>query len=396
MARSQGDLQKGRALPGSAQDVCSNEGETDLTDYCRVLWKRKYLILLLTLVPVSIFLLVLILSPKDYKVAYLYDAWLDREPCRVLSSEVGNVNHLYRLQGQLKDEWIEKNHKILLDEFHSAENLDKLAAKLEENRLDKYVQNMAREDIGLTVSGTSLAMTIVGRPQEDMVRISSVVRDNLENVIPIGFVKNELICTIAELKAKMADIEEGRFSRELELEKEKAILTRLKDSEAANPNRIPGNITLQLDNISKNSEYLPLAYQIQIAVANIINIEENIKEIQEKYKYYRNLVGLNERLFDEIDNKASSYYTIQEFHSFLTGKVDDYEDKELKDCLNAYVKKVENAISTNTVISEKPGIQPVPKDIVKKVAVSFGAFLMIASFAAFFLEAVQQGQAPTS
>lgn len=159
---------------------------------------------------------------------------------------------------------------------------------------------------------------------------------------------------------------------------------------------MPGGIILQIDNISQNSEYLPLAYQIQAIDANIINIEETIKATQGKYNYYNNLISLNEKLLDEIKNETSSYYTIQEFHSFLTNIMGDYTEKELADYLNAYTKRIENMISINTPVIEKPSVSPIPKGAAKKSAVSFAALIMIASFMAFLLEAVQQKQAPAS
>jgi hypothetical protein len=129
---------------------------------------------------------------------------------------------------------------------------------------------------------------------------------------------------------------------------------------------------------------------------NIINIEETIKANQEKYNYYNNLISLTEKLLDEIKNETSSYYTIQEFHSFLTNIMGDYTEKELADYLNAYTKRIENMISINTPVIEKPSVSPVAKSAVKKSAVSFAALLMIASFMAFLSEAVRQKQAPAS
>lgn len=397
MASSKNDIPKNQSVPKNIMGKAdTSEGEIDLIDYFRVLWKRRYFIFLFAVLPVLIVFLILIFLPKDYEITYIYDTWLDKEPYKALSGEFENIEDLYQFQAQSEDKLSEKNRRILLDEFHSAENLDKLTAKLKENRLDKYAQKMARENVRLEVSGTSLAMTIVGRPKKDMQRISLVVRDNFEKVIPIYSVKKELISAIAKFKAEMADIEENKFSLELELQKKKAILAKLKDLEPADSNKIPGNIILQFDNISENSEYLPLAYQVQITDANIINIEETIKANQEKYNYYKSLISLNERLFDEVKNKTSSYYTIQEFHSFLTGIVNDYEDKKLVDCLNAYIKKIENVTSTNIPVVEEPSVHLVPKDIVKKIVVLFVALLLIMTLVAFLLEAVQQRQAPTS
>ncbi|TKJ35964.1 MAG: hypothetical protein CEE38_13220 [Planctomycetes bacterium B3_Pla] len=420
MANSQNDFRNGRALPKNVQEkVDTSEDEIDLTEYLRVLWKRKYLIAAGSALPALLFGLFFFFSPSDYKVTYKYD--VDQESYTVLpdrfdsagkhAQEISKADIHLESSGELltmtvsqgkraaeaeKDELDEKGHRILIDRFNSTENLDKLIAKLRESRPDEHAREMPKADIRLESSGELLTMTIVGRPKKDMQRISLVVRDNFEKVIPIYSVKKELISAIAKFKAEMADIEENKFSLELELQKKKAILAKLKDLEPADSNKIPGNIILQFDNISENSEYLPLTYQVQITDANIINIEETIKANQEKYDYYKILISLNERLFDEVKNKTSSYYTIREFHSFLTGIVNNYEDKKLVDCLNAYIKKIENVTSTNIPVVEEPGVHLVPKDIVKKITILFVALLLIMTLVAFLLGAVQQRQAPTS
>ena len=170
----------------------------------------------------------------------------------------------------------------------------------------------------------------------------------------------------------------------------------MKNLQYSEPDKISGGIILQIDNISQNSEYLPLAYQIQAIDANIITIEETIISNQKKYNYYKNLISLNEKLFDEIKNQISTYYTIQEFHSFLTRTMDECTEKELADYLNAYTKKIENMISINTPITDRPGVFPIPKGTVKKSMVLLASLLIITSFTSFLLEAIQRRQAPIS
>ena len=397
MASSKNEIPKNQSVPKSIMGkVDTFEDEIDLIDYFKVLWKWKYFIFLFAALPTLIFFSIFNYSPKDYTITYLYDSWLDKEPSKLLSSEFESIKDLYQLSVQSAEKLLEKNRRILLDRFYSEENLDKLAARLRENSFDKYAQGISKTQIQLEITNLLLTLTIIGSPEQDMQRISSIVRDDFEKVIPIYAVREELSNVIAGFKAQMADIKDNSFSLELELERKRAILKKMKNLQPSDPNKIPGGIILQIDNISQNSEYLPLAYQIQAIDANIITIEENINANQKKYDYYKNLISLNDKLFEEIKTKTSSYYTIQEFHSFLTNMMGDYTEKELADYLNAYTKRIENMISINTPVIEKPSVYPVAKSAVKKSAVSFAALLMIASFIAFLLEAVQQRQAPTS
>ncbi|MHC4175546.1 MAG: hypothetical protein ACYTBX_04165, partial [Planctomycetota bacterium] len=286
----------------------------------------------------------------------------------------------------------EKSYKMLLDRFYSAENLDRLTSKLRENGFDRYAQQMSKANIQLEISDAPFTMTIVGSPAKDMQRISSIVRDNFEKVIPVYSVKKELGIAIAKFKSEMADIEENKFSLELKLERKKAILTKLKDLVSSDSSKIPGSIVLHFDNVGENSEYLPLAYQAQATDANIINLEEIVRTNHKMYDYYKGLLSLNERLFEQVRDKASSHYTIQEFHALLTNIASEYEDEELIGYLNAYIKKIENTISTNIPIVEEPKLLLIPKGSVNKSVIVLAVLLMIITFAAFLLEGIEKNR----
>ena len=373
------------------EKVNTFEDEIDLMEYFRIVWKRKYFIVLGSLLPALIVFIFISFSPRDYRLTFLYDISLT-----------------------------EKSYKTLLDKFYSAENLGKLTAKLEVSKLNGSGQRMNGSNVKLEVSpsyfgsnaakatdvdklkkiqevtGTLLSITVTGKPKRDLQRFASIVRENFEKVLPIYDKKQELNTTIIDLKTNMAVIEENRYELELELKRKKAISEKLKKMEPADSNKIPGGIILQFNRVDQSSEYLPLAYQIQAAYTNIINLEETLRANQDKYNYYRNLLSLNESLFKQVKDKTSSYYTIQEFHSFLNDILNNYEDKELIDYLNAYIKKIENVISTNTPVVEKPRISSIDKSANKKSAVVFAVLLMITTLIAFLSEAVKNSQPPAS
>jgi hypothetical protein len=342
-------------------------------------------------------------NTSSYKVTYTYDIELD-----------------------------EKSYKMLLDRFYSAENLDRLTSKLRESGLTKYAQKIAgattdetlrklvifelfppnfkRGTGGVSVivtdiedlekiqpaRSTLLSMTIVGAQQSSMKGIVSIVKDNFEKLIPMYSVKEALNTAIINFKTNMANIEENRVSLKLELERKKATLVKLRNLEPRDPNRILNSTVLERNNVGRNSGYVSLAHQIQAIKSNIIGLEESIRANQETYNYYKSLLTLSERLFEQVRDKASSHYTIQEFHAFLTNIASEYEDEELIGYLNAYIKKIENTISTNIPIIEEPKICLIPKGSVNKPVIVFAVLLMITTFAAFLLEAVQKSQAQAS
>lgn len=372
------------------------EDEINLIDYFLVLWKRKWLISLASVLPALVVGLVIFLWPRDCKISYTYNM------------ELG-----------------EKAFKILEDTFYSAENLEKLVEKLQTNSFNKYAKKIAEtktvRDLKRFVSfeispsyfevikspeaknfeelqkiqqvqGTLLVMAIMGNPQKDMHTISSIMRDDFEKVIPIYSVKEELTSSIETLKTNMAKIEEDRFAMGLDLERKKATLEKLKNLKSEGSGNTQSNIILQFNNVDASSAYLPLAHQIQAVDSQFINLEESIKANEERYNYYKGLLTVNERLFDEVESKMPLYYTIQEFHSFLDNIVNDYKDKELIDYLNGYIKKIENKMSNTVPLIEKPKLYPVAKGTVKKSAIAFAIAFMLSVFAAFLSEGLRQNK----
>ena len=409
---------------GADQEANIYEDEINLIDYLKVLWKHKYLISLGSVLPAFIVGLILFFSPRNFKVTYAYDVkdrgiYDDRD------------QSAYDFKGQASydvSNWNlnEKKYNVLLDKFYSEENIDKIISKLRASGLDGYAELISRAKGGLKklvdfevsppyinlskaeitdpfeleqirlLEAQLLDMTITGRPKNDISKISLVIRDNFENVIPVYMVQNQLIAAIRGYRSRMANIEENRFNLELALKTNKAILAKLKNIKTPVSDRNASNIALQFD-ISGKTEYLPAEYQIQAIESKTVRLEEQIAANEETYNYYGDLLALNEKLLAELRNKVSSYYTIQQHYSFLTGLVDSYNNKkELKDYLNSYIKKIENRISISGPVTEKPKVYAVAKGTVKRSGIVFAVSLMISIFAAFLLESIRKSQHQTS
>ena len=392
------------------------EDEINLIDYFMVIWKRKWFILVGSIVPVLITGLIIYFLPRDYTVTYTYDV----------------KNQTTMVKDQTKDKpamdvsnWNlnEKNYDVLVSRFYSKENLDRIVSKLQQNDLNKYAEliNNARGekeldkllvfevlppfiDIAKTKETDSakleelrlleaqlLNITIITSSKKDIYKISSVIRKNFETMIPIYHVADQLNVSIIKIRTKMAIIQENKFLLQLDLGKNKNILTKLKDIKTETLNKPESDIRLQFD-VGGRSEYLPIEYQVQTAESRIIQIEETIKNNEKKYEYYKSLLSLNQKLLIEVKSKALSHDTMQQFHSFLLKSAKKIEKEELKNYLNSYIKKIENRIAVNIPVIENPKVYPVAKGTVKKSAIVFAIALMISVFAAFLLEGLKKSK----
>ena len=432
-----------RQTPGSVVQEGANfyEDEINLMDYFIILWRRKCFILLGSVLPALIVGLILFSWPRKYKVTYIYDV-TGRSTYDVRGRSTYDVRDrsTYDVRDRstydVRDRSIydvsnwslnEKNYRMFLDKFFSKENIDKIVNRLRENGLHRYAEEMTKAsttedlknfvDFEVSPPYTDLSktkitnpveleqirqliaqllnMTVVGRPKNDIPKISLVIRDNLENVISVYTVEQQFTAAARRLRASVADIEENSFELQLALKTGKAVLAKLKNIKTPASDGGVSSIALQFD-ISGKTEYLPVEYQIQATESKITQVEGEIAANEERYGYYKNLLALNEKLLAELKNKTSSYYTIQQFHSFLTALVNSYESKELKSYLNSYIKRIENRISTSAPVAGKPSISAVARGTAKKSGIVLAILLMISIFAAFLLESLQKGRVEAS
>ena len=390
-----------------------DEDEINLIDYFRVLWKGKSLILLGSILPALIFGAILFLWPKMYKVTYTYDV-KNQSVYDVKDQSFYDVEDqsLYDLREPSYDvsNWNldEKNYNVLLSKFYSLDRYAELIGRAKDREdLKKFVDfkvlppytdiskakiiKAAELEQLRQLKALLLNMTIVARPKNDVGVIASIVRDNFENIIPVYLVAEHLKADTRKCRAKMAGIEENKFVQELTLKANKEALAKLKNVKTVVSDESESRIALQFD-MSGKTEYLPIKYQVQATESRIVDIEREISANEAKYDYYRDLLVLNEKLFAELKNNTSSYYTIQQFQSFLTGIISSYEGKTLKDYLSSYIKKIENRIAMGTPTTEKPKVCAVSKGTTKKTAIVFAVCLMISIFAAFLSEGLREAK----
>jgi LPS O-antigen subunit length determinant protein (WzzB/FepE family) len=403
MADSQGDRINENSAATGKEDKAYLEEEINLIDCFVVLWKRKYFIFLATILPTLIVGITLFLWPKNYTVTYVYD----------VKEKMGS----WDLNG--------KNYTILLDRFYSEENLNKLIDNLRKNKLAKYAEQLSNSNDKPSNSNDKLSklvafevlpsfvdlaklsitdsdqlnkiremealllnVTITGNSMQDMYKLSSVIRDNIENIIPLYVVQERLSTTIRDYNNKMADIERERFNLELNLKNSIEVLTELKRVNTSAFDNKQEGVVLQF-NVGEKNQYLPLNYQIQAAESKKISLEGSIKANEGDYEYYKDLLNLNNRILADLGNKLSDY-RIEQFKAFLVSLAASYEKPQLKDYLNSCIRRIENSIAASRPITEKPKIRPVAKGTIKKSGVVFVIAFIVSVFSAFLREGFEK------
>jgi hypothetical protein len=403
MTGSQDNSKNEKTVPAKISEKTYFEDEINLIDYVNVLWKHRYLILAGSILPSLVIGLVLFLRPTDYQGTYTYDV------SNTSNKDIAdwNLNHT--------------NYDYLLDQYYSEKNIDKIIKKLQDSRLVEYAQllDSARitQNLGkyiyfevsppytdltkLQITNAAqleeikqlqpllLKITIKARPADSVSKIFPVIRENFEDIVPVYLIERQLNVAADGLKADMADIEKNKFNIELALQMKKSTLEKLKVLKVDSPDK-SGMTVIQFN--SDKNDYLPLEYQIQAKEYQVVEDEQQIMLNEAKYDHDKNLLELNAKLSAELKSNASSFYTIQQFHDFLASLTDSYISTDVKDYLSSLIKRIENRISANIPVNEKPLIDAVSKGTTRKTTIVFMVSFMISIFAAFLIEGIQKSR----
>ncbi|MCP4602717.1 MAG: hypothetical protein GY847_19745 [Proteobacteria bacterium] len=372
-----------------------DEDQINLIDLFMIVWKRKWFIILCSIIPPLIVGLFLFLSPRNYEITYSYDA-------RTNGWDLNKTNYDILLTRFFSS----KNQEKIVDIFHENE-LDNLATSVKNSKdglknivkfeslplyldISKTKKLSAEQIVQLRkINASILKFTITGNSENDIQKISSIIRTNFESLVPLYMIIESFKSSIKRYRSQMADIEKQRFDLQLQLKTERAILKKLKRVQAGTPEKSKSDIMLQF-NIGNKNEYLPISNQVAAIESRLINLEQKFTNNEINYRYYNSLLSLNTKLLAEVEEKASSRYTIQQFHSYLSKILKNTKKEEIKDYLNSYIKDIENRISSSTPISLTPRVLPVSKGTVKTSAIIFALSIVIALFAAFLMEGLKK------
>jgi hypothetical protein len=380
------------------------------------LWEHRWLILGGSLLPALLVGVILFLWPRRYAATFVYERPL-----------------------------AEREYSVLQQRFYSQENLDKIAARLQEQGLTNYVQKLEQvrtqqsferlirfevapmypRRLQTTDPCTSekisafkaklLSIKVVGDSEEEVAGVSAVVTGNFESILPLYDVRNHLRESLQKLRDDAAKIEGDRFTLSLGLQKEKAKLEKFKALQEPPGEAASGNFTLQFNvettpplfprvrastpkaedlqeffgnNAEKYNFYgvLPWSYQIRAAQSKIIDVQETLTNDTEKYNFYLQVLDLDNRLLAKIEESLLTYYTAQQYLGFLGEQLLACKDQSVADHLKSYIRKTENLVQVNTRAGEKPVVYPMSKGVVKNSALTFILFLMVAMLVAVLLE----------
>ena len=369
--------------------------ETPLLQFLRVLWRRKLLIVVGSVVPALVVVGILLLYPRKYTATFVYEHPVRESEYNVLVRRFHSLENLAKIADQLRTRGLASCAQKLLD-CRTESSLEKMIRLTPSPAYPRRLQTTdpaTSEKIG-AVQAQLVSIRITGRSRKDVETIAAVVTDNFEHVLPMYAIRNDLKDLVRRFKVTAADIEDNRFNLDMELQREQARLEKLKALEG--PGNAPGQgateqdkLVLQFSDVKGTREFLPLSYQVRAVQSKIIDLQETIRGNEDKYTYCVRVLELTGKLLNQVEQSILTRYTTQQFLSFVGEQLPTCKDKAQTDYLKSYMRRTENLVLVTTRAGESPVIYPVPKHVVGIGAVALIASLMVTIFAAVVLESRQ-------
>ncbi len=365
--------------------------EAPLLQFLHLLRRRKLLLIVGSLAPTLAALVILSLLPRKYTAMLVYEHPIRESEYNVLVRRFHSLENLAKIAGQLRGKGLASCAQELLDcrTEDSLEKMIRLTASPPYPRRLQTTDPATSEKIG-AVQAQLLSIQITGRSPRDVETIAAVITDNFEHVLPLYAIRNDLKDLVRRYKIMAADIEDNRFTLDMELQREQARLEKLKalDAPASGAGQAAeqDKLVLQFMDVKNMREFLPLSYQVHAVASKIIDLQETIRGNEDKYAYRVAVLELTDRLLNQVEQSLPTHYTTQQFLSFLGEQLPACKDKAQSDYLKSYVRRTENLIFASTRAGISPVIYPVPKHFAGIGVVVFIASLMVTIFAAVVLE----------
>lgn len=398
------------ATPGREDGVSRPQGNLHqgppLPLFLHLLWRRRLLIAAGSLIPALLAVLLLLLWPRKYTATFVYEHPVKESEYNVLVHRFYSAENLAKIAGQLREQGLTRCAQDLLDcqSEGSLEALIRLTASPAYPKRLQTTDPTTSEKIG-AIQAQLLSIQITHRSRKDVETIAAVVTANFERVLPMYAVRNDLKELIRRFKSMAADIEDNRFTLDMDLQSEQARFEKLKALEgpAADPNdtsRAAGvppairtqdafdtsGLLLQFTDVKGSREFLPLPYQVRAVQSKIIDLQETIRGSEEKYTYCVGVLELANKLLGQVEQSILTHYTVQQFLGFVGEQLLACKDKAQADFLKSYMRRTENLVLVSTRAGQSPVIYPVPKHLAGISVLVFVASMMVMIFAAVVLE----------
>jgi len=377
--------------------------ELDLLDYLKVILKHKIAILLCSLIPAIGVGLYLSFLPMYYQRTFSYETqgqlsdatedlnsdiygWnLNRKRFAILLESFYETTNINQIINALSKEKFEFFANCLKD----AKSKNNLAQIIKFETIPKFIKlskvprkNPIHLKEAMSLQAAILKMTITGKSKTDILAISSLIRENFENIIITNNVKKILEQSNVDIYGEFDRIDARKLVLGFKTQREGFLLEsfkNLKSSEVADKELFP----LILHD---RTEYMPVSSQIHASEIKLINYQAEILIIDKQRESIRELLVLNEILLAKLDEPVSVNSKEQAFLSHIYSLLKANKKTEEAVYLRGLAEKIEGMAAMVKPVTTEPYTYIVDKGVYKKSAIVFAVMFITTLIAAFLVE----------
>ncbi len=349
-----------------------------------------------SLLPALAAVVLLSLWPRKYTTTFVYEHPAKESEYNVLVRRFYSLENMEKIAGHLREKGLPGCARELL----GCGSEDSLEALIRLTAFPAYPRRLQTTDPATSekisdFEAQLLSVRVTGRSRTDVETVAGVVTGNFERVLPMYAIRSDLKELMHEMKETAAEIEDGRFTLGMDLQREQARLEKLKALEGSasgsgdRPDRVAtgrDNAVLHFTDVNSCRDFLPLRYQIEAAQFKIIDLQETIRGNEDKCAYCVGVLDLAGRLLNQAEQGIRTNYTVQQFLGFVGEQQLACKDKAQADFLKSYMRKTENLALVGTRAGESPMVYPVARHVVEMSLLVFVVAMLVMIFAAVVLE----------
>ena len=364
------------------------------------LWRKKWLIAIGATLPALAFGLLIFFSPRSYQAELSYPMTLTALSLQKLNGRFYSGENMARIRSHMDDQ----NFNNLLKVLSAAEGEDDYRKVLNLRSTPDYIEFSKRANLKLSLerswaeniqkleqlTAQMLTIHIKGAPQEEMVELIQIMRQNFEKEMPMYEVHDHLSGEIYNLNLDLAAIEKNRHQLKLTLERDQETLARMKKIIASSGSRNSSyDINITFENINEEDRFLPLGLQVQAYESEVARVIEKMADAERRYDLQMRWRTIANQIYSEVGDNLGKPYGIDDYLEYLNQKMNSLESPEEGDLLKAHIIAITNLGLTRRPLTRDPGVQPLARGTVFKTAVAFAFMLMVMVLFVTFLEYIR-------
>ena len=361
----------------------------ELFEILRALWRKKWLLAAVSIVPSLAFGLFLYFSPRVYQTRIEYHIETDSVSLHKIHARFYSTENMDRIIGHLEAAGL----KEIPAKLRAAESDADLSAMIRIKATPDYIDFANKKNLKISLAKSwaenveklekltaeLLYIEIRGKPKEEVERLAGMIQTNFEKELPIYDLRDTISKRGYDLNKELSAIEGNRQPLYIALEELKKTLVGLKQI-PIETGAVKSDINLHYQDPAQQARFLPLPYQIQAAASEVNRVTQAIEAADRRHAYFSSLKSILNQLSRALTPDSNTAQNLDAYRNFVLELLAKTESPGQRDYLNLHLNLIDTYNQSRIPLSGQGRIQPLAKDTIRKTLFMFIALAIIGIF----------------